>query len=178
MSKTSRASTIARNTNAIAGIKKRFTTAIVLVGVSYTPEALIALFQSHIDGLGAVPSAEGRWKAAILAARALAVTVDAVLASLLAVIRTTYVNQPDALADFGLVPKKPRTVDPVKQVLAAARNRATRLLRGTRGKKARLSIVGTVSASDVLATVTAAMAPAVPPPAAAAPQGAGGTRLP
>jgi hypothetical protein len=169
MGTANRASTTTRNTNVIAGIQKRLMTmtAMVLVGVSYTPQALIALFQSHIDALNANQSAEGMWKAAILAARTLTVTVDTVLTALLAVVRTTYVNQPDALADFGLAPKKATKKDPVTQVIAAARNRATRIERGTRGKKARLEITGTVNAAQVAAKVTEALAPATPatPPA-------------
>ena len=179
MSNPSKVSKTTRDTKVIAGIQKRLMTmtAMVLVGVSYAPQAMIALFQSHIDALNAIQSAEGKWNAALLAARALTVTVDA-LTALLAVVRTTYVNQPDALADFGLAPKKAKKTDPVKQVIAAAKNKATRLERGTLGKKARLDIRGTVGAAKVAAAMAPSTTPVAAPATIPSTPGASGTHLP
>ena len=55
-------------------------------------------------------------------------------------------NNPDALADFGLVPKKVRVpLTPAARVVAAAKSAATRKARGTSGKKAKLALRGTVA---------------------------------
>jgi len=54
-------------------------------------------------------------------------------------------TDPTSLADFGLVPHKPRTAPTgEKMATAAARNRATRAARHTMGRRRKLAIKGSV----------------------------------
>jgi hypothetical protein len=153
-----------RDTTLIAGIKKRFSaaTTILAAAVTYTPLALVALFQSQIDALNKVLSTRAQWKATVLSARALTLTVNQVYSALQTILRAQYANAPDALSDFGMVPKKVTKRSPVKNVVAAARNLSTRKARNTLGSKAKLAIQGTVTGSQIESEVAAAMGPTQP----------------
>jgi hypothetical protein len=128
--------------------------------VTYTPVALAALFQSQIDALNVVASTRAQWRATVLAARALTLTVNEVYSALQTILRSQYGNASDALADFGMAPRKVTKKSPLTKVIAAERNLATRTARGTRGPKAKLAIQGTASAPEIASSVAAAMGPA------------------
>jgi len=178
-SSTSKISIESRDTTLIAGIKKRLSTtvAIIAAGVTYTPVALAALFQSQIDAIALIASTKAQWTAKVASARALTLTVDQVYGALQTVLRAQYANAPDVLADFGMVPKKVATRSPVTNVIAAARNMSTRLARRTTSNKAKLAIHGTASASQIASKVAEAMGP-TPPAAPAAPAASGATPPP
>jgi hypothetical protein len=76
----------------------------------------------------------------------------------IAYVRSAFGNSPDVLADFGLSPKKARTPLTVEQkAAAAAKRKATRQARGTRGPKAKLSVTGNVT-GVIVTPVTASPA--------------------
>src|ERR1019366_8318454 len=81
-----------RDSTLIAGMKKRLsaTVAIIAAGVTYTPVALAALFQSQIDALNMVASTRAQWRATVLAARALALTVNQVYSARQTILRSQY----------------------------------------------------------------------------------------
>jgi hypothetical protein len=81
------------------------------------------------------------------------------MAAFVAFVKATFGNQPDVLADFGLPPKKARTPLTVEQkAAAAAKRKATREARGTKGPVAKQAIVGNV----IGVTVTPITTPAAP----------------
>ena len=70
----SRAANMFRLTNAIAGIQTKMPNGapVILNGASYTPSALVSLFQSQIDAANAVVTAKAAYSAAVQANDALA----------------------------------------------------------------------------------------------------------
>jgi hypothetical protein len=87
------------------------------------------------------------------------------VSSLKQTLQAMFAGQVDTLADFGLKGRKPRVVSPKTQVAAAARAKATRSLRGTKGSKQKLE----VKAPPVAVTTTAAPAPEPAPAPAPSP---------
>jgi hypothetical protein len=161
-----RSTTHARDLAIIAGIKKRLqgSPPIVLGGVSYTADGLVALFQSQIDAGNATVSAKGQWSQAVQNERAVTKKINGALIGFQEIVRQMFDNAPDALADFGLAPRKVAKRDPLTNVVAAEKNRATREARHTLGKKAKLDIQGTVTAASVAAAVAATIGPEPVPP--------------
>ncbi len=178
--KTNRSTIQSRDAQVIAGIKKRLQSvpAFVLGGVSYTPATLVALIQSQLDAITAVAAATAQRANAILAYKAVSLTVNNAMLGLRDIVRQMFNNAPDAVADFGFTPKKTTKRSPVTNVVAAARVRATREARGTRSAKAKLAIKGAAAASDIVATVTAHMEPNAPAPGGTAPGVASGEAPP
>jgi len=83
-------------------------------------------------------------------------------------VKVTFGNQPDALADFGLAPPKARAPMTAEQkAVAAAKRKATRVARGTLGKKQKKAVKGAVTATLVV-TPQAGPQPTVTAPAPAA----------
>jgi hypothetical protein len=84
-----------------------------------------------------------------------------------ALVRVVFASDTAALADFGLAPRKvPAPKMAAEKAVAAAKRKATRAARGTKGLKARQAIHGNVTATLVVTPV----APAAEVPAAPAPK--------
>ncbi|HEY8038365.1 MAG TPA: hypothetical protein VIF15_01165 [Polyangiaceae bacterium] len=147
MANQNRPSIQSRNRQYISGIKKRFTalSSIPIAGTTYTPAALIALYQEQIDATDAIVPAGAAWHKAVTAARDATARVRAVRVGFEQFVRATFGNDEQALGDFGLLPKKPPVVKPAVQVAAAEKAAATRKARGTTGKKKKLAVKGTVT---------------------------------
>jgi hypothetical protein len=75
----------------------------------------------------------------------------------------------DGLADFGLTARKVRVLTPEQKAVAAAKAKATRAARGTKGSVQKKAIKGSVTATLVVTPVTSSPPPASPPVASAAP---------
>ncbi len=131
-----------RNTNYIAGIKKRFagSPAIVLGGISYTPGDVELLFQKQIDAGKALTPAEAQYHAAVTAYRAATAEAHPVALRFEQYVRLQFGDDETALADFGLQPRKARAPKPATKAAAATKRKETRELRGTKGKKQRKAI--------------------------------------
>jgi hypothetical protein len=142
---------VTRYTTVIAGIQKDLSTVtnLVLLGVTYTPASLEALFQSWLAAAAAVAPAKAQWQAAVLAEHALRKTVQAVWTALEAYARNQYTATPATLTDFGFAPKKTVKKDPETLVAAAEKNRATRAARHTLGKDQKRDITGTSGSTAV-----------------------------
>jgi hypothetical protein len=165
-----------RDAQVIAGIQKRLENdpPIVLAGVSYTAASMTALYQSQLNAITAVATATAQRTSAIQAYKALTATVDTVTPGLRDYLRQTYNNAPEVLADFGMTPKKAAAKrDPVTNVVAAARNAATRKARHTEGPKAKLETKAVVSTADIASQVAARISPSAPE-AGSTPSAAGG----
>jgi hypothetical protein len=78
-------------------------------------------------------------------------------------LQAMFAGQVDTLADFGLKAPKARVVSPQTQVAAAARAKATRKLRGTKGSKQKLEL----QAPPAVVTSTVPEAVPAPSPGAA-----------
>jgi hypothetical protein len=151
----------ARAAQVIAGIEKNMqgVTSVKLLGTAYNPTELSDVFQDHIDAFAQVATLRAQLRVAVAAARAKTKQV----ATLGRALRTYLVNDHGStstvLADFGFAPDKVRQTDPVTQVIAAERLRATRKARGTKSKKAKRAIKGVVPEKISIATG----APSAPP---------------
>jgi hypothetical protein len=94
--------------------------------------------------------------------------VRKLLAALVTVVKGSFGNSPDVLADFGVPPKKAPTPLTVEQKAAAAAKRsATRAARHTMGTKQRQAVKGQVTGITI--TPHTASPPAAPSPATSAP---------
>jgi hypothetical protein len=155
----------ARDAQVIAGIDKRLqgVTSIKLLGTAYTTGELSDVFQGHIDTFAQIAALRAQLREAVAAARAKTKQV----ATLGRALRTYLVNDNGStsavLGDFGFAPDKVRQTDPVTQVVAAEKLRATRKARGTRSKKANKAIKGVIPAKIAIVT-GAPSAPALPEP--------------
>lgn len=142
----------------VDGLTKNKTriTALPIGGRNVTPDDAIAVVQSRITASNATLSAKATAKAELEAERALRAQTKPFVSSLRQVIRSMFGASPDLLADFGLVPHKPRKANPQKKVDAAGKAKATRALRHTMGKKQKAAI----KAAGPLPTATRANEPA------------------
>jgi hypothetical protein len=87
------------------------------------------------------------------------------------IVRAAFNGAPDVLADFGLPPPKPRVVSPETKIAAAAKAKATREARGTKGKAQKAAIKGNPPATVTVPVAHVASTPSSPPAPAPAPTG-------
>lgn len=162
--------------NLLAGIEKRFPNAnqtITLDGASTTVDAIIKELQGFLDDRDAVVAAKATVKAKVAAENARLIVVNALLKAFIAFLRVTFGNDPQALADFGVPPRKaPTPMTTEQKAVAAAKREATRAARGTKTPKQKKGIRGNVKATLVVTPMetveatapgAAAADPATPP---------------
>jgi len=163
----------------IAGARKRFpngSTAITVSGASTTVDDAVNELQAFIDHRAAVVAAQATAKVKVLAERAAFPSLIAFIRAFTGTVRFMFGTEPDALADFGLAPRKapaPQTAE--KKAVAAAKRKATREARGTKSPKAKKAIHGNVTAQLVVTPdPSSASATANPAAPAAEPAPGGG----
>jgi hypothetical protein len=151
-------------TTLIAGIQKRLATAqFPVAGSTLTAAQVIAELQQLVALRDAVNAARAVTTAKVALETAQAPALRAFMSAIVQFVRTAFGTQADALADFGLPPKKVRAPLTVEQKAAAAAKReATREARGTKSAKAKKGIKGAVTGIQMIPVV--AGAPAVPAP--------------
>jgi hypothetical protein len=155
----------------VAGAKKHFASSSSLRfgGGTFTPAQVEAFLQTIVDLRTAVETAKANTRARIDAERAQMPALRTQMEAFVALVRATFGNAPDVLADFGLEPKKARTpLTTEQQAAKIAKHEATRAARHTMGRKARKSVKGTIT-TIVSATPPAPSHPVAPSPAASAP---------
>jgi hypothetical protein len=165
----------------IAGVKKHYpdaSTKLVVGGATFTVSSLTQLFQDFVDTREAVEASKAATKAKIETERTQAPSQHAVMRAFEKVVRGTFGNSADVLADFGLTPPKVPTPLTAEQLaVAVAKRAATRKARKTMGKVQKKSVKGAVRATLVVTPLdgpTPAASQAAP--AAATPSvGSGGT---
>jgi hypothetical protein len=156
----------------VAGVTKHFSTASTLAfgNGSFTPAQVEASLQTLINLRTAVDEAQAVAKAKIVAEAAQAPSLRSQMAALVAFVKATFGASPDALADFGLKPRKARTPLTIDQMAqAAAKREATRTARHTMGSKQKKAVKGTVTTIVTPQQPTPAPAPTAPSPVASAP---------
>ena len=167
MATTTKSNSALKINKLFAGIQKRFPTLNItsfpIGGAVMTYVQFLAAMTPIVDAANAVIAARSAWQTAVQAERTMSAQTKIFLAAVRQAIYVFFGNNPDALADFGLVPKKPRVpMTPAARVVAAAKSAATRKARGTSGKKAKLAVHGTVA--NTIGVSTTGSKPAIVPP--------------
>jgi hypothetical protein len=123
-------------------------------GAPFTVSGLMALLQSFVDNRNAVEASKATTQAKVQAERVQAPSQLAVIRAFEAVVRGTFGNSADVLADFGLAPPKARaTRTAEEQAVSAAKRAATRQARGTMGKNQKKDVKGSITAKLVVTPV-------------------------
>ena len=147
----------------IAGTTKHFPTGSFTIGnTTYTSASLIPVLQGLANAMLARNAAETGAKDALKAEQATQTQAGPIVRAYERLVLAAFANATQTLADFGLTPPKARTPLTAQQLAArAAKAKATRVARGTTGKKKKLAVKGDVT--GVIVT------PVIAPPAAASP---------
>jgi hypothetical protein len=130
-----------------AGVQKHFPagSSLSVGGVMLTLaqiEAQLTGFASLRDG---VETAKAALQAKVAGEAAQTPAMVAFMGALVRVVRGSFGNQPDVLADFGLQTETKPTMTVQTKVAAAAKREATRTARGTTSSKAKQAIHGGVT---------------------------------
>ena len=145
----------------VAGTQKHFPNgSLTFGGATYTPAALIQLFQSLDAATTGTDAAKAQWQDALKSQSDVRAKVGPVVKAYRSYLVALYGNAVSTLADFGLTPHKapaPQTAE--QKAAAAAKREATRAARHTLGSKQKAGIKGTVTTTG---TPVAATAPAKP----------------
>ncbi|HEY4014171.1 MAG TPA: hypothetical protein VGM06_12590 [Polyangiaceae bacterium] len=138
-------------------------TSIVIGGVSQTTADIVAVLQARIDSANAAQTTWATWRNAVAADRAERTKTQAYVSGVKQALLVAFTGQVDALADFGMTPRKPRVVTPEEKVTAAAKAKATRAARHTMGKKQKAAIKGALPPTDATPEAPASPSPAPAP---------------
>jgi hypothetical protein len=161
----------------IAGTQKHFPNGQFTLGnTAYTTASLVQVLPPLVDAYAAVSAARLNARDAVAALRTTEAKVEPVIRDYVTFLRATFSNATAQLGDFGLQAPKARTPLPPEQRLAATvKARATRIARGTVGKKKKLTVKGEVIGVTVTPITTSGPTPSsgtAPAPAPAAPASA------
>jgi hypothetical protein len=173
--KTGKSTEVALAKQLVAGTKQHFSnvSSMMFGNGSFTPVQVEAFLQTLIDLRTAVDEAKAQTKAKIVDEAAQAPSLRSQMAAYVAFVKAAFGNSPDALADFGLRPRKARTPLTIgQQAEAAAKRAATRAARHTMGSKQKQKVKGTIT-TIVTPPTAPAPAPVAPSPVAGAQNGTG-----
>ena len=137
-------------------------------GKQLKPADVVQVLQNRIATAKAATAAKANLNAAATAADDELKNTRALVKAVKQALRALFVNDIATLATFGLAPAKVTNPTPQTKVNAAAKAKATRTARGTKGKKARLAIKAPVQTGDETAQATPE-APQAPAPTPVAP---------
>jgi hypothetical protein len=167
----------AKVTELIKGTEKHFPNPnqqMTVGSESFTIGQLTALMQSYVDHRQSVEDSKAATKAKVETERKQAPSQLETIDAFTTIVRGMFGKSADVLADFGLAPRKrPAPLSAEQKAVAAAKREATRLARGTRGKRQKREIKGNVKAKLV---VTPSDAPEPEPSNGHAPSGGTPTR--
>lgn len=165
----------ARAGKLVAGTRKRLVNGaqvLTFAGgfANVTVDQAVAELQTLIDNRAAVVTARATARDKVKTEHDALPALVAFMNAYEGMVRFMFGNDTNALADFGLTPRKvpvPKTA--TEKAVAAAKAKATREARGTKGPKAKQAIHGNVTATLVVtpAAPATAEAPAAPAPAEA-----------
>jgi hypothetical protein len=141
----------------VAGAKKRFPNRdqpILVGGTTFTVDGLTSAMQRFVDNREAVEVSKSLTKAKVEIERVQAPSQLALVRAFETVLRGMFGDSPDALADFGLAPRKlPPTRSTEEKAVIAAKRVATRKARGTMGKNQKKTHKGSITAKLVVTPV-------------------------
>ncbi len=145
----------------ITGTRKHFPSGTLTIGnATITPDALVQVLQSLIDGMIKQNAAQQSAKDALTELRNQKQRASPLIKGFRQLLLAMFGDAGQTLADFGLTPRKarsPLTVE--KKAAAKAQAKATRDARGTKGPKAKLAIKGTVAPAHPAPQPTTPMKP-------------------
>jgi hypothetical protein len=170
--KPNRSNEVSGDQKLIDGLTKHASTlpSLFIGGTSMTTAAIIAVLQARIAAADTTLSTRATWQSAVKADIDERTKTKTLVSGLRQALQVAFAGSIDALADFGLKPRKVRVVTPEQKAKASAKALATRQARHTMGPKQKAKVKGTV-APTAPATPPAAPAPTAPtPPAAPAPK--------
>ena len=149
----------------IAGTAKRLANVgqLTIAGITLTPAQVTDKLQQLVALRADVDAARAALEVKVAAEKASAPSLRDFMVLFVAFVMATYAGLADALADFGLQPKKapaPRTAEEL--AAANAKRKATRAARGVMGKKQRKVVKGDVT--GVTITPIVAPQPVAPQP--------------
>jgi hypothetical protein len=164
----------------VAGARKHFTSGGQVLGLAgalanVTVDQAVAELQELVGNRAATAAAQATARDRVEAEREAMPRLVAFMNAFETLVRVTFGADTTSLADFGLQPRKRRVpLTATAKAVSAAKNKATREARGTKGPRARKAVHGNVTATLVVTTGTPpAPAPEAPAPTpAAAPNGA------
>jgi hypothetical protein len=177
--KTNRSQQQAGDQKLIDGLNKHAATIPFLVvgGASHPTADIIAAVQARLATAGAALSTRATWLSAVKADADERSKTKAFVSGVRQALQVAFAGSVDALADFGLKPRKPPAArTPEEKAAAAAKAKATRLARHTMGPQQKKGVKGAVT--GVVVTPVTALQPAAPPPAAPQPAAAPATPHP
>jgi hypothetical protein len=161
------AALLARVQALIAGTQKHFPNGQFTLGnTAYTTASLVEVLTGLAGAYAAASAARLNAQDASAALSTAEASVDPVIRAYVTFLRATFSNATAQLGDFGLqAPKALTPLSPEKRLAATAKARATRIARGTMGKKQKLAVKGNVT--GVLVTPITSSGPAPSPPTTA-----------
>jgi hypothetical protein len=155
----------------LAALKKhvKTKTAMKVGGDSMKPADIIAAYQAAIDSRAALIPQRASYKAALVARNNAEVTRQAIDKKLKAWVVNEFGADSQEAEEFGFLPTKVTEKSAETKALAVQKGRATREARGTKGKRQKEKIKGTIpdpTAPADPATTAPAASPAASAPAA------------
>ena len=127
----------------VAGLGKRFANGkLTFASGTYAVSDMVTQFQAVTAAFAALAPLEAKWHNAVLAARAAFEQAWPVAKALIAYLHALYGADAEALADFGLTPRKTSKPSVATKAQAQAKAKATREARHTAGKKQKKAIKG------------------------------------
>jgi hypothetical protein len=154
----------AANQQLIDGLLKHAATIAFLFigGQKLLNPDIVKRLQDLVASANLVRSTRAAWQAAVKADKELRAGNLQFADDVKQTLRAMFSGDIEALADFGLTAKKRPAAKPVVKVAAAAKAKATRTARGTKGKKQKAQIKGTPAAAPAPTTAPTATTPAAP----------------
>jgi hypothetical protein len=144
---------------------------LIIAGTSYKAADIFAVLQARLSTATAAQSTRSLWRNAVKADTDERAKTKPFIDGVRQALQVALAGSIDGLADFGLTPRKVRVVTPEKKAIAAAKAKATREARGTKGSVQKKAVKGAVSATLVV-TPLAGSQPVVTTPAPAPAPGA------
>jgi hypothetical protein len=156
-SKASRPSRQVADQKLMDGVNKHETTLppLLIGGASITPTDIRTTLQARIATANTAVSTRATWQAAVKADIDERAKTQTFVSGLRQALKVAFADSIEALADFGLTPRKvPAVRTPEEKAQATAKAKATRAARHTMGTKQKAQIKGTVTPSQPLGDVT------------------------
>jgi hypothetical protein len=134
---------------------------LALAGKVYTESEAADLVQGRIDARAKLLRAKADWEAAIKTYEAVDKLVDLAVRDLRNAVIGAHGEDSPKMAEFEFVPRKKPVYTQEQITATVAKRAATRLARGTKGRKQKLAITGVVSAAAPGAEAMGVASPAV-----------------
>ncbi|MGH7435879.1 MAG: hypothetical protein ACRENE_09410 [Polyangiaceae bacterium] len=147
-------------------------TSMVIGNTTIKATDVVAVLQGRLATASTVLATRATWQSAVKADRDERAKTKPYVDGVKQALQVVFSGSIDGLGDFGLTARKPRVITPEQKAIAAAKAKATREARGTKGSVQKKAVKGNVTATLVVTPVDApkpVTAPA-PTPATTAPQ--------